>query len=306
MAEARIGFMPPSMGAGGTPQTFAAMLQSVEDAGLDHVTVGDHVSFHVGFGFDGLINATALSMLHPRLPVHTAVYLLPLRHPVTVARQVASLEQLAPGRLRFGVGIGGEDRREVANCGTDPRTRGRRMNECLEILRPLLAGETISYQGEFFDLDNASILPSPDPPTPIIVGGRSDAAIDRAGRYGDGWVAVWVTVDRWCEAMVRFEAAAAAAGRSDTDRQHGLLVWCGIAADRESARKRVAEPMEMFYQTPFERFEKYTPYGTPADIAEFLAPYAEAGTRDFHMVTIAGDEAEAIAGAGEIRRLLNR
>ena len=78
--------------------------------------------------------------LPPRLPVYNGVYLLPLRHPVLVARQLADIDRIAPGRLIFGVGVGGEDRREVAICGVDPATRGQRMNECLAIVRQLLTG----------------------------------------------------------------------------------------------------------------------------------------------------------------------
>ena len=63
------------------------------------------------------------------------MYLLPLRHPVLVARQLADIERLAPGRLVLGVGVGGEDRHEVAICGVDPATRGARMDECLAVLR---------------------------------------------------------------------------------------------------------------------------------------------------------------------------
>src|ERR1700742_2474246 len=112
-------------------------LARVGESGIDHVCCGDHVSFGGGHGSDGLVQATALAMLHPTLPVHTGVYLLPLRHPVLVARQLADLARLAPGRLVFGVGIGGEDRREVSNSGVDPATRGRRMNESLAVLREL-------------------------------------------------------------------------------------------------------------------------------------------------------------------------
>ncbi len=86
------------------------------------------------------MQATALAMLHPALPIHTGVYLLPLRHPVLVARQLADIDRLAPGRLVFGVGVGGEDRHEVAVCGVDPATRGLRMNECLTVVRQLLTG----------------------------------------------------------------------------------------------------------------------------------------------------------------------
>ena len=103
--EVRVGLLPLDLLASGAPAAAAALARMAE-AGLDHVCCGDHVSF-AGTGYDGLIQATALAMLHPTLPVHTGVYLLPLRHPTLVARQLADIDRLAPGRLVFGVGVGG-------------------------------------------------------------------------------------------------------------------------------------------------------------------------------------------------------
>ena len=80
-----------------------------EDASVDHLAVGDHVSFYTGAGFDGLVAAATVLAASERLDTNTGVYLLPLRHPVLVARQLADLALLAPGRLLFGVGVGGED-----------------------------------------------------------------------------------------------------------------------------------------------------------------------------------------------------
>ena len=95
------------------------------EAGLDHLTVGDHVSFADGHGADGLIQAAALLSAHPSISIQTGVYLLALRHPAIVARQLATIAQLAPGRLTFGIGVGGDDPRELELCGIDPRLRGR-------------------------------------------------------------------------------------------------------------------------------------------------------------------------------------
>src|SRR5262249_33487693 len=96
--QVRVGFFPTT-GPVGDAGDSAAYLARAHDAGIDHVCCGDHVSFFVGVGLDGLIQATTLAMLHPTLPVMTGVYLLPLRHPVLVARQLSDLDQLAPGRL---------------------------------------------------------------------------------------------------------------------------------------------------------------------------------------------------------------
>src|SRR5215218_4841249 len=94
-----------------------AALKTIADAGLDHVIVGDHVSFRGGRGTDGLISAAVYAALEPRQTTYLSVYLLPLRHPVPVARQLSTLATFAPGRIVFGVGVGGEDRHEVEICG---------------------------------------------------------------------------------------------------------------------------------------------------------------------------------------------
>ena len=112
----------------------------------------------------------------------TSIYLLPLRHPLPVARQLSSMGKVAPGRFTFGVGVGGEDRHEVEICGVDPKTRGRRANEMLAIIRQLLNGETVTHEGEIFQITDAVIRPRPAEPIPILVGGRSDAALRRVGQ----------------------------------------------------------------------------------------------------------------------------
>ena len=206
----RIGMFAPSGLLEQGPETARAFLAQAGQEGIDHICCGDHVSF-AGMGFDGLVQATALAMLHPTLPVHTGVYLLPLRHPVLVARQLADIARLAPGRLIFGVGIGGEDRHEVAICGVDPATRGLRMDECLAVLRQLLNATPGTFHGKFFDLDNAIIAPAPAVAIPIIIGGRSDAAIRGAGRLGDGWLGIWNSPRRFADAV----EMAAKRGRPD-------------------------------------------------------------------------------------------
>ena len=105
------------------------LLDSAAEAGIDHITVGDHISFHGGTGFDGMVSATSVLSAHDTLSVIIGVYLLGLRHPMLAARQIATLSQIAPGRLVLGAGVGGEDRSEISNSGVDPSTRGRRLDE---------------------------------------------------------------------------------------------------------------------------------------------------------------------------------
>lgn len=304
MSNVRVGTFPVAGRlSGGAPER-QAWLEDVAAAGIDHACVGDHVSFFVGVGSDGVVAATSLLAAHPSLPVYVALYLLPLRHPVPVARQLSTIAELAPGRLTFGVGLGGEDRHEIEVCGVDPRTRGRRMDEHLTVLRALGAGKPVTFHGEFVSVDDALVLPAPSPPVPLVVGGRSEAAVRRAGRLGDGWLAIWVSPRRFGSAVEQVESEAAAAGREDAALEHGLNVWCGFAPTRAAARSMLAAGMEGFYRIPFESFERYSPHGTPEEVAEFLAPYVDAGCRAINVIPCAGDDEAAIGGVAELRRLL--
>lgn len=296
----RVGTLADAAMLQGPHERRRALLGRARAAGLDHVFVADHVSFHGGFGMDGLVQAATAAALEPGLGVHVGVYLLALRHPVTVARQIATLCESAPGRLVLGVGVGGEDRHEIEICGVDPRRRGARTDEALAALRALLGGEPVSHAGEFFRFERACIRPAPDPPVPIVVGGRSDAALRRAGRLGDGWLGVWCSPQRYAAALAQVEEEGRAQGRSVRWR-HGLQVWVGLDADRAAARERLSRAMQGVYRIPFERFEKYCPVGTPAAVAEFLAPYAAAGCRDFNVMAVAASPEQAIDGVAEIR-----
>jgi alkanesulfonate monooxygenase SsuD/methylene tetrahydromethanopterin reductase-like flavin-dependent oxidoreductase (luciferase family) len=300
----KIGIRPPHHFFERGVEPLLEAVAKIRAAALDHVIVGDHVSFRGGSGQDGLVQSTALAVAGGDLEVHTGVYLLPLRHPVAVARQIATLAQLAPGRFVFGCGIGGEDRAEVLACGVDPSTRGRRMDEALHVLRALLAGERVTYTGEFFDVRDVAVLPAPTRPVPVIVGGRSAVALRRAGRYGDGWLGVWVSPGRYASAVEAVREAAAQAGREDVNWRHGLHVWCGFGGTRESATIAIADVMSGFYGVPFEKFDRYTPRGTAQDVAEFVLPYVAAGCRDVHLLPVARDDDEAIDNCGTVRQLV--
>ena len=284
------------------PSEQRSLLGRVADAGIDHVFTADHVSFRDGSGMDGLITLAALSGLEPRLGLQVGVYLLALRHPMVAARQIATLAEAAPGRLAVGVGVGGDDRAEVEVCEIDAATRGRRTDAALEIVRALLAGQTVDGEGEFFGFRGGKIRPVPDPPVPLMVGGRSDAALQRAGRLGDGWLAAWCSPRRFAEGLARVGAVGAGRG---VEWQHGLQLWLGVDASPQEGRAHVAAAMERFYRMSFEPFERYTPCGSAADIAEFLQPYVDAGATTLNLTPCGPDRATEIETVAEVKQLLD-
>lgn len=275
------------------------VVELVVDAGIDHVFFADHVSFRIGHGHDGMVVAAGVANLHPTLGIYIGVYLLPLRHPIPVARQLANLAEMAPGRISFGVGVGGDDRHEVEICGVDPRTRGRRTDESLDIVQRLLAGQTVDHDGEFFNFEQARIIPTPDPPIPVYVGGRADAALRRAGKYADGWLGIWCSSDRYAESIAIYDQAAEEAER-DVQADHGIQLWVGVGKDRTEAASFVGPAMEGFYRVPFEKFSRYTPHGTVDDIVDFLAPYLEAGCRHFNLTPVASTAEAGIEVIGQV------
>jgi alkanesulfonate monooxygenase SsuD/methylene tetrahydromethanopterin reductase-like flavin-dependent oxidoreductase (luciferase family) len=130
--------------------------------------------------------------------------------------------------------------------------------------------------------------------------------ITRAGRLGDGWLGIWNSPRRFAAAVEMAAQEAALTGRPDPPARHAMQVWCGLADSREAARGCLAPAMEAIYQLPFERFERYCPYGTADDIAEFLAPYADAGCPEFNLIPQSPDPGQAIAGTAAVRKLLAR
>ncbi len=274
-----------------------------EALGLDGLVAGDHVTFY-GYGNDGLVTLTAVAAVTERIELKTAVYLLPLRHPVPVALQVAQLDQLSMGRFVLGIGVGGEDPHEFLSCGVDPATRGARTNESLQIIRKLWREDHVTFVGRHFTLEDVTVYPKPFRPVPVFIGGRSDAALIRAGRYGDGYTGIWQSLDRFRQAQVVIAQAAEAAGRAAGEVECGMQFWTSVATERTAARALVARGMESTYRIGFERFERYTPYGSAREVAEFIATYVEAGARHINLILVQDSAEENIERGAEVREAL--
>ena len=288
---------------GQAPEASRRLLERAGESGLDFQVVGDHLSFQGGQGFDGIVSAAFALAAHPTLPVVISVYQLALRHPLTVARQLSSIAQVAPGRLVLGVGAGGEDRMEVVNAGVDPTTRGRRLDESIRVLRLLASGEPVDFDGDFFKLRQALVLPIPSPAIPIVVGGRSEAALTRAALLGDGWLPMFVSPRRFRDSVDRIDELAGSAGRQ-LSISPTLSVWCGLDHDGDCARELLAATLERLYSRPYEDFRNLTFAGTPPEVAEALLPYLEAGCRDFSLLAVADSWEAAVEHAAAARHRL--
>lgn len=129
----------------------------------------------------------ALGAVTQRLRFTTFVLKLPIRHPVLVAKQAASVAVLTRGRLTLGVGTS-PWRHDYATVDVPWQGRGPRMDEAIEIVRGLCGGGWFEYHGEVFDLQRVKFAPVPERPIPILIGGHGEPALRRAARLGDGWM----------------------------------------------------------------------------------------------------------------------
>jgi probable F420-dependent oxidoreductase len=258
------------------------LVELVDRSGYDSLWVGDHISFAVPV-LDPLLQLAQAAVVSRRLTLGTSVYLLPLRHPAPVAKQVATLDHLTEGRLIFGVGVGGEFPREYEVCGVPRNERGARLSEAIPLLRCFWSGEPVTHTGRFYGPFNEVPMqpPSRQPGGPRIwCGGRSDGALRRTGRLADGWLSYVVTPEMYRAALEKIETAAQASGRNPTQFGTAHLLFTRIDDTYDAALDAATETLSIRYAMDFRRpAQRYCALGPPDQVAQRIREFHAAGVR---------------------------
>lgn len=265
------------------PGQVRSFARSLEGAGFDSIWVGDHISFHVPI-LESLTLLSHVAAVTERVALGTSVYLLPLRHPTTTAKVAATVDHLSGGRLRFGVGVGGEFPPEFEASGVPVGERGSRANEAIAVLRKLWSGERVSHEGRHFNFGPVQLAPPPARPggPPILVGGRKPPALRRAGRLGDGYISHMCSPDMYGQNLDQIRHHAEAAGRSEVPFDTQAFVFTILGEDYDVCHRQAAQVLEMIYARPFdEAARKYCLLGRPADCLEQMRRFVDAGCRGF-------------------------
>ncbi len=260
----------------------AALVESVDRAGYDSLWVGDHISFAIPV-LDPLLQLAQAAVVSRRLLLGTGVYLLPLRHPAPVAKQVATLDHLTEGRLIFGVGVGGEFPQEYAVCGVPLAERGARLSEGVQLLREFWTGAPVTRQGGFYGgFRGVALRPASRQPggPPIWFGGRSKAALRRTARLGDGYLSYVVTPEMYARALAEIDEAASQAERHMRAFGTGHLLFTRLDSSFEAALDAASAALSVRYAMDFRNpARRYCALGTPAQVAERIRAFHEAGVR---------------------------
>ena len=196
------------------------VLATMEERGVDSLWLSELVTAPL---LDPVVAMGYVVARTRTVKVGTSVMVLPGRHPVLVAKQLASLARLAPRRILPVFGLRAARAHERSLFPVDG-PRAAVFEEALVVVRQLLTRPRVTHHGEFFSLDDVGVGFLPGKPLDIWLGGSTEPALRRIGRLADGWLASFVTPDEAGDGIAVIKAAAADAGRSIDDDHYGVTI----------------------------------------------------------------------------------
>lgn len=271
------------------PDQLLDIARGAEEAGFEGVLLSDHLFFpgklesHYPYSDDGKpafdgdspfpepwTTIAAMAAVTERLRFGTMVYILPLRHPLEVAKTVGNVARMSGGRVMLGAGAGWI-REEYDALGVRFETRGKRMNEMFEVMRKAWTGEMSEHWGEHFRIGSFQMTPAPGLDVPICVGGVSRAAFKRAAALGDGWIGTGQAPDEVPGILEQLRGLREEAGRSGEPFE--TIVPLTVPLDLELLRKLGDEGMTATTCWPFS----YTlgPTSTPAQKRDAMLRFGD-------------------------------
>jgi alkanesulfonate monooxygenase SsuD/methylene tetrahydromethanopterin reductase-like flavin-dependent oxidoreductase (luciferase family) len=280
--------------------SLATRLQEI----VELVTAASELGFDSAFGVHHYLGdlqvpqpLTLLARLIPasgNMELGTGIYISTLAHPVHIAEEVATLDQLSGGRIILGVGAGYRDH-EFQSFGVEPKTAGRRFVESVEVIRALWSGKPVSYRGEFFQLEDQTISVTPAQPAgpPLWIGAGVPKTILRAARIGDAWLTSPNAKPRWAAGNLHsFRQEAKAHGRLHQIQSYPIIRETYVSTSRAAAEKEAGRFIRDeyvdygryldFFETMFDDLrQKAFLWGSPDDVAAGIDNLAAAGFDHF-------------------------
>lgn len=304
----RIGYLLPTREQimAGRPEVLPLLelAARAEGLGFDSIWVGDSLLARPRHEPFTLLAAVAARL--PRVEIGTAVLLPALRNPVVLAHQVATLDQIAEGRLILGVGIAADVaniRAEFTAAGVPFDKRVGRMMEGLRLARALWSGAPVDWDGRW-RVEHGVLGPTPFRKNgpPLWIGGSLPASLERAGRFFDGWMPITPEASQWAGQWRDVQAIARQVGRDPAALTGSMYLTLVVDDDRERANQRLDAFLERYYGQPAAvlRQRQACYAGPSAGVLEWLQGYAAAGVG--HLVLrFAGDHERHLETVGELR-----
>ena len=286
-----IGYVPGAFGQGGDNPGFLKELVELGDRyGYDSIWLSDRIVSD-RFSLEPMIALSMVAAYSNRMKFGTSVLALPLRNPVVLAKQIATLDYLSQGRFFPAVGLGQEEPEEYEACGVPKGDRAQRTDEAITLMRRLWEEDKVTHEGKFFTCHDVSITPKPvfQPSPPVWIGGRSPAAARRVGRVGDGWLVSSATPEEVGAGRDIVFDTAAQCHREIEEDHVGVLLGYYISDDYEQAATKAHQFVTR--HRPDAHFTEFTAVGTTEQVGELIQRYIDAGASKFAVRPLcAGDE----------------
>jgi probable F420-dependent oxidoreductase len=297
----RVGVLLPAFDAvgGGRPLPIVPAARLAEELGFSAAWVGDHLACPAP-GLDAPSCLAAAAAVTERIRLGLSVMLLGLRAPAWAAKILATIDHLSSGRLVLGVGVGGEFPAEFEAAGVPVRQRGARLDDALHVIRDLLTGEPVTYEGRTITVTAPSLQPAMASPPPIYVGGRGEAALKRAARHGDMWLPMWLTPERVAERAQVLAELAVREGRPTP----GIALLIGVHIDDDRARARAEAELHIRgqYRMGLDKIEHWTLLDSVDGAVEQLEAYRQAGVDEFVFMPLGREPLTQYERLAEVRQ----
>ncbi len=273
-----------------SPAAISAYAERAEDLGIDSIWLADRITA----GHPHLDIACVMALIAARtrrIKMGPSVLTLPARHPVEVARTYASLDYLSGGcgRVIMAVGLG-SDPRDCEACGVPASERAARLEEGVAVLRALWSGARVTHHGRFYRFDDVTIEPRPARgPLDIWIGGRTDAALRRTARYGDGWFPSFIAPTEFRAGMAMLATYGAERGRTIDPREAGVVLLTAVTDDRSRA-DALLQLAAATFKVPAEAMAERCAIGDVDTCAARIQAFVEAGCTKFVLFPLAGPD----------------
>ncbi len=280
------------------PRAFWRWVELLEEGGIDSLWQSDRLVSPQP-ALEPMALMAALAGGTERLKFGMNVVVLPLRDPLLLAKQCATIDHLSGGRLLPAFGVGNARSPDWDAAGLSPRDRGARADEALELLTRLWAEREVSFEGEHYRLSRVTIEPRPlQQPLPLWIGGASEAAIRRTARVGTGWLGGAHTIARTAETVAAIRRAATEAGRPIDDDHYGANVAFRVGSADDAPVERAAAPLRRLGE---EVVASHLAVGDAGAIVRRLEEFVAAGVSKLVLRPLAEDDAGML---DQTRRLI--
>jgi probable F420-dependent oxidoreductase len=213
-----------------------------------------------------------------KIKLGTSILLLNFRNPIHLARSISTLDHLSGGRMIIGVSLGGKDVEYLA-AGVDFKTKAKRFNETLKILKLLLTAEEVNLKTTFFDVRSAMVKPLPRDKIPFLIGGSSENVLRRAGQIGDGWLASSrIDAPTFSACWAKIRNYACVAGRDETALEAAKFTYIHVDRDEESDVSMMQTLLNAYYDFPYD-VRKHCIYGSPEKCTQEVQRLLDAGVQ---------------------------